>query len=130
MRRSCSRQMLREFGYTVDISSVNELLAMLRVFACQQVASQEAPLVIVENAHRLNPSALRAICELAEIEVGEQRAVKIVLASNRPVCGPIVDSPAMEMPEGNGHWSDFHLRADERSRDSQLSAQQAAGSRW
>ena len=46
---------LSQFGYDLDHSSTAELLAMLRVFALQQAASEEAPILIIENTHALNP---------------------------------------------------------------------------
>ena len=58
---------LRQFGYALDLNSANELLGLVRVFALQQAAHHEPPLLIIENAHELNPSALRALCELAEL---------------------------------------------------------------
>ncbi len=74
---------LRQFGYEIDCSSNSELLAMLRVFCQQQTASQESPILILENVHELNPSALRALCELASLDLRGLSALKIVLTSNR-----------------------------------------------
>ena len=99
---------LRQFGYVFDHSSPNELLGMLRVFALQQAASQRPPILIIENAHGLNPSALRAIGELAALAVRNTSALKIVLVSDRPL-RTIIDSPAMKcISERVLH--DFHLR--------------------
>ena len=88
-------QTLRQFGYEVDFNSTNELLAMLRVFALQQAAAHEAPILVIENAHRLNPSALRALCELAEIRYRQISALKMVLVSDRSL-ESIIEAPAME----------------------------------
>ncbi|MEM1176440.1 MAG: FHA domain-containing protein [Pseudomonadota bacterium] len=74
---------LRQFGYEIDCSSNSELLAMLRVFCQQQTASQEAPILVLENVHELNPSALRALCELANLDLRGLSALKIVLTSSR-----------------------------------------------
>ncbi|MEM6513858.1 MAG: FHA domain-containing protein, partial [Pseudomonadota bacterium] len=74
---------LRQFGYEIDCSSNSELLAMLRVFCQQQTSSQESPVLILENVHELNPSALRALCELANMNLQGFSALKIVLSSNR-----------------------------------------------
>ncbi len=98
---------LRQFGYVFDHSSPNELLGMLRVFALQQAASQHPPILIIENAHGLNPSALRAVCELATLEVRNTSALKMVLVSDRPL-RTIIDSPAMECISGR-LLHDFHL---------------------
>ncbi len=99
---------LRQFGYVLDHSSTNELLAMLRVFAMQQAASHEAPILIIENTHALNPSALRALCELAELKIRGTAALKIVLMSDRSLAGTIRD-PALE-PIRKRVTHDFHLR--------------------
>jgi len=106
---------LRQFGYILGSSSPNELLGMLRVFTTQQAASQKAPLLIIENTHALNPSALRALCELADIDVRGKRALKLVLVSDRPLL-PIID-PLLPINETSAMESiskrlthDFHLR--------------------
>lgn len=85
---------LRQFGYDLEFSSVNELLNMLKVFVLQQTASGETPMLMIENTHELNPSALRVLCELAELKVRQKYALRLVLASNQPIAS-IVQAPAM-----------------------------------
>ncbi len=99
---------LQQFGYDLDFNSAGELLAMVRVFAMQQTVSDHAPLIIVENTHGLNPSALRALCELAELRVRQHSAVRLVLVSDRSLAG-IIESPAMEAI-ARRVIADFHLR--------------------
>ncbi|MGA8206244.1 MAG: FHA domain-containing protein [Woeseiaceae bacterium] len=102
------QSILRQFGYDLDQSSAGELLGMLRVFALHQAASHEPPLLFIENTHALNPSALRVLCELADLSVRGQRALKIVLASDRSL-RPVVDAPVMaSIARRVTH--DFHLR--------------------
>ena len=98
---------LRQFGYVIEQSSTNELLGMLRVFALQQAASQEPPILIIENTHSLNPSGLRVLCELADVNVRGVAALKIVLCSERPL-QRLVDAPAMESLARRVSC-DFHL---------------------
>ena len=98
---------LLQFGYELDRSSAGELLGMLRVFALQQAASHESPLLIIENTNALNPSALRALCELADLRVHGTRALKMVLASDRSL-RPILDNPGMESI-ARRVTHDFHL---------------------
>jgi len=99
---------LRQFGYVLELSSANELLGLVRVFALQQAASHEAPLLIIENAQELNPSALRALCELAELRIRATSALKIVLVSDSSL-QPIMAARAMaSMTKRVVH--DFHLR--------------------
>jgi general secretion pathway protein A len=87
--------LLRQFGYDIDISSAKELLGMVRVFALQQTASHEAPLLVIENAHELSPNALRTLCELAVLRVRRYSALKIVLVSDRSL-QPIMAAQAMQ----------------------------------
>lgn len=108
---------LRQFGYNLDLSSANELLGLVRVFALQQTASQEAPLLIIENAHELNPSALRALCELAELKVRQTSAVKLVLVSDRSMHS-LMKAPAMEAI-ARRVVHDFHLRPMNREETKQ-----------
>ena len=98
---------LRQFGYEINLCSANELLGLVRVFALQQAASSEPPLLIIENAHELRPSALRALCELAELRVRQGSALKMVLVSNRSL-GTIMETPAMQ-PIAKRILHDYHL---------------------
>ncbi len=99
---------LRQFGYVLDHSSTSELLAMLRVFALQQTAKHVPPLLIIENMHALNPSALRALCELASLNYRGMSALKIILVSDRSLL-TIIKSPAMKSINRR-LTRDFHLR--------------------
>ncbi|MDH3748238.1 MAG: FHA domain-containing protein [Gammaproteobacteria bacterium] len=107
---------LTQFGYQVDFNSTGELLATTRVFALQQASTEGPPIVIIENAHALNPSAFRALSELAELSVRYTdedhkvryiSAIKLILVSDRSLRG-IVDSPVMESI-GKRLTVDFHL---------------------
>jgi type II secretory pathway predicted ATPase ExeA len=99
---------LRQFGYDIDLNSANELLGLLRIFALQQATSDTPPLLIIENTQDLNPSALRALCELAELRVQTGSALKIVLVSDRSLAS-IIRAPAMQAIERRV-LHDFHLR--------------------
>ena len=121
---------LRQFGYDIELSSANELLGLVRVFALQQAASGESPLIIIENAHELNPSALRALCELAALRVRTCSAIKMVLVSDRSLSG-IMAAPAME-PIARRILHDFHLRpmTREEARNFLHTKLRAAGSSY
>jgi pSer/pThr/pTyr-binding forkhead associated (FHA) protein/type II secretory pathway predicted ATPase ExeA len=86
---------LGQFGYELQFTSANELINMLRVFAMQQTAANRSPLLVVENTHAMNPSALRMLCELAELRLRNKSAIRMVLSSDRSI-EPIVTAPAME----------------------------------
>ena len=121
---------LQQFGYDLETNSANELLGLVRVFALQQAASHEAPLLIIENAHELNPSALRTLCELAELRVRTGSAVKMVLVSNRSL-QTMMAARAMK-PIADRVVHDFHLRPMNRQETKEyLHAKlRAAGSQY
>jgi type II secretory pathway predicted ATPase ExeA len=85
---------LTEFGYRLELSSVEELLSMVSVFSVQQTRSREAPVVIVENFNRMYPSTLYLLCKLATLRAGEQFALRIVLISDKGY-EQIISAPGM-----------------------------------
>jgi type II secretory pathway predicted ATPase ExeA len=89
------QNVLTQFGYDRGLNSALERFNMLKVFAMQQTANDCAPLLIVENTHALSPVSFDRLCELAELEVNGKSALRIVLASDRPML-PIVRAPAMQ----------------------------------
>lgn len=103
---------LREFGYEAEFDSDSELLAMLRVFTMHQAAKYQPPLLVIENTHRLNPSALRALCSLGELRSLRNNrlvsALKIVLVSDRAL-DSIIEAPAMA-PIANRVAVNFQMR--------------------
>jgi type II secretory pathway predicted ATPase ExeA len=99
---------LSQFGFTLDQNSTNEMLGLLRVFTMQQAASHEPPILIIENADVLKASALRALCELAEIKVRGTSALKMVLVSDKPLL-PLLQTPEMK-PVAKRLTHDFHMR--------------------
>jgi general secretion pathway protein A len=119
---------LRQFGYELELSSANELLGLVRIFALQQAASHEAPILIIENVQELNPSALRALCELAELRVRHVSALKIILVSDRSLQSMMAAQAMQPMAKRVMH--DFHLRPMNRAETRQYlhSKLRAAGS--
>ena len=102
------RAILGQFGFVLDSGSTNELLGLLRVFTMQQAASHEAPILIIENTYALRASALRSLCELADLKLRGTSALKLVLVSDRAL-SPLVESPDMQ-PLAKRLTHDFHLR--------------------
>ena len=86
---------LSQFGFQVELTSVNELISMLKVYVLQRTATAHAPLLIIENTHELNPSALRVLCELATLRVRRDSALRLVLAGDHSM-ETIVSAPAMD----------------------------------
>ena len=100
---------LREFGYEFKFDSVNELLNMLKVFIQQQTVSGRPPMLMIENIHEVNPSALGVLCELASVRIKEKFALRIVLVSDRSI-DYMVKAPAMECMSKR-LTEDFHLES-------------------
>lgn len=88
------KDILRQFGYDLQFDTVNELINMLRVFVVQQTLSSQAPLLIVENTHAMNPAALSTLCELVALKVHEKSALRVILASDRSLAA-MAKAPAM-----------------------------------
>ena len=119
---------LHQFGYTLETSSANELLGLVRVFALQQAACHESPLLIIENTHEMNPSGLRALCELAELRVNTGSALKIVLVSDRSLAA-LMQAPAMQsLSERLLHDLHLHPMTQQETRGYLHNKLRAAGS--
>ncbi len=73
---------LTGFGYELELSSVEELLNMLSVFAVQQTRAREAPVLIVENLNRMYPSTLHILCKLATLKARNRFALRFVLVGD------------------------------------------------
>lgn len=100
-------RVLQQFGYEAELESVTEQLGLIRVFALQQAAHHEAPLLVIENMHLLRPDALGAVCELADLRINTGSALKIVLVSDRSLL-PILTAPAMQSVSRRITY-DFHI---------------------
>jgi len=85
---------LTEFGYDLELSSVDELLNMLNVFAVQQVRSREAPVLILEHFNHMYPSTLHVLCQLAMLTIDDRFTIRIILVGDR-YFRRVIDSPRM-----------------------------------
>lgn len=92
------QEILGQYGYRQGFNTASECFNMIRVVALQQAATGRAPILIVENVHKMNPLALEMLCELAEISFDKTSALRIILSSDRPML-PIVKAPAMRSIE-------------------------------
>lgn len=88
------KDILGQFGYDFEFSTTNELINMLRVFVLQQAASNQPPLLILENVHAMGPSALGALCQFVSLRSRDRCALRLVLASDRPL-EAMMRAPAM-----------------------------------
>lgn len=76
-------EILAQFGYKLELQSVDELLRMVNVFAVQQTRVCQAPVLIVEGVDSMYPGALRILCVLAALKFQGQFAIRIVLTGSR-----------------------------------------------
>jgi len=98
---------IEQYGYSVELSSTDELLNMLRVIVAQQTRSHRAPVLIVENFNNMFPSTLCVLCKLAAQKVHRDFALRIILVSDR-YFHRIIDSPSMR-PIANRLIGNFEL---------------------
>ena len=85
---------LTEFGYELELNSVDELINMLNVFAVQQARTREVPVLILEHFNHMYPSTLNVLCQLALLTVGKRFALRIILVGDR-YFKRVIDSPRM-----------------------------------
>ncbi len=71
-------EMLAQYGYDTGLQSDDDLEKVVKMFASQQTRSSEPPILIIDNIDRMYPSALRTINALAELEVDDRYALRIV----------------------------------------------------
>jgi len=101
-------KLLTEFGYALELNSVDELLNMLNVFAVQQARSREAPVLILEHFNHMYPSTLHVLCQLAMLTVNKKFALRIILVGDR-YFSRVIDSPRM-LPIAIRLTGDFEMR--------------------
>ena len=96
----------------VDGTGLNNTTLLESVLAMHHATNYYPPLLVIENTHRLNPSALRALCSLAELRSRRENrlisALRIVLVSDRSL-DSIVEAPAMA-PIANRVAVNFQMR--------------------
>lgn len=85
---------LAQFGYDTGLESNDELVNMISMFAIQQTRSFEPPILIVDNADRMYPSALRTLNKLADITVQDLFAIRMIVTGGEGL-GAIINSNGM-----------------------------------
>jgi type II secretory pathway predicted ATPase ExeA len=92
------KSILGQYGYDHGFNTASERFNMIRVIAMQQAAIGQAPVLIIENVHKMSPVLTEVLCELAEMQRDGTSALRIILSSNRPML-PIGEAPAMQSIE-------------------------------
>lgn len=88
-------EILRQFGYELQFSTINELVNMLKVVILQQAGAGQPPLLVIENTQGMSPATLGILCDLVALSVQDASALKVVLSSDRSMA-VMVRAPAMK----------------------------------
>lgn len=91
-------EILGQYGYDHGFNSATERFNMIRVVALQQAGSGQAPVLIIENVHRMSPVLLELLREMAEMSVDGTSALRIILSSDKPML-PVFEAPALQSVE-------------------------------
>ncbi len=83
--RGLLSEVLARYGYAPDLQSTEELLQMIAMFAGQQARTFQAPILLVDNADRMFPSALQTVSKLAAITEQGRPAMRIILTSRQSI---------------------------------------------
>ena len=92
------KAILAQYGYDQGFNTASERFNMIRVIALQQSASGHAPVLVIENVHKMNPALLELLCKLSEMSVDGTGALRIILVSDKPTL-PVFAAPALQAVE-------------------------------
>ena len=95
---SLLKSVLSQYGYDHGFDTATDRFNMIRVVALQQAANDRAPVLVVENVHKLNSVVLEVLTELADMQVDGNSALRIVLSSTKSRL-PVFDAPALQSIE-------------------------------
>ncbi len=100
---------LRHLGFGDITGTTRELRRIAKEYLINRAMAGETVLLIVDNAHLVNPKVLEQLRWLAAIKIDEVRVVSIILAGNADLIR-IINSPAMSQLVFRTHVR-FHIRA-------------------
>lgn len=89
---------LGQYGYDHGFSTDAERINMIRVVALQQAAIGRAPILIVENVHRMGAVELEKLSDLADLSVDGNSLLRIILSSDQAKL-PVFEAPALQAVE-------------------------------
>ena len=89
---------LGQFGYDAGFNSARERFNMIKVFARQQAGNDRAPLLVIDNAHTMSPALFDLLKEFAELRIRHRCAIRMVLASDRPI-SPLIRATGLKSIE-------------------------------
>ena len=100
---------LRQLGFGDINGTLRELQSITKEFLIHRGMAGDSVLLIVDNAHLVNPAVLEQLRWLSAAKVDDHRVLSIVLAGNTDLIR-IVNSPAMQQVRFRSHVQ-FHIRA-------------------
>ena len=89
---------LGQYGYDHGFNTDAERLKMIRMVALQQTAVGRAPVLVVENVHKMNAVVLEVLSELATMSVNGNSILRIILSSDQARL-PVFEAPALQSVE-------------------------------
>ncbi len=89
---------LGQYGYDHGFNTDTERLKMIRVVAVQQAAIGRAPVLVVENVHKMNAVVLEVLSELAAMSVNGNSVLRIIFSSDHSRL-PVFEAPALQSVE-------------------------------
>jgi len=92
------KEILGQYGYDHGFNTASERFNMIRVVALQQAGSGQAPVLVIENVHKMSSVLLELLCELTEMSVDGTSALRIILSSDKPML-PVFEAPALQSVE-------------------------------
>lgn len=88
------RSTLAHFGLPVSRSTVDEYWSVLTRYLVEHNTRGNIPLLVLDNMNKMYPSALYALCKLAELKSHSRYALRMILISDKPPHS-ILNAPSM-----------------------------------
>ena len=99
---------LRQLGFSDITGTSRELWRITKEFLVHRGMAGDSVLIMIDNAHLVNPTVLEQIRRISAIKVKDRRVLSVVLAGTSDL-ERIMDSPAMSQVEFHSHVH-FNIR--------------------
>lgn len=101
--------LLSQLGFNGITGTTRELRRIAKEFLVHRGMAGDPVLMMIDNAHLINPTVLEQLRWISAIKVKDRRVVSVVLAGNSDLAR-IMDSPAMSQTKFHSHVR-FNIRA-------------------
>ena len=99
---------LRQLGFSDITGTSRELWRITKEFLVHRGMAGDPVLIMIDNAHLINPTVLEQLRRISAIKVKDRRVLSVVLAGTSDV-EQIMDSPAMSQVKFHSHVH-FNIR--------------------